>query len=46
MFAYHIINGGIRQGLGTKPTPKSRLTPPWNILVENQKVNCAKFSNF
>ena len=26
--------------------PKCRLAPLWNILVENQEVNCAKFSYF
>jgi len=25
---------------------KCRLAPPWNILVKNWEVNCAKFSNF
>ena len=33
--------------MGAPKPPKCRLAPsPWNILVKNQEVNCAKFSNF
>ena len=28
------------------PPPILLILPPWNILVKNQEVNCAKFSNF
>ena len=39
-------SGGARQRLGAKRPKISRSPLPWNILVKNQEVNCAEFSNF
>ena len=38
--------GGARNGLWAKSPKMSLSSPPWNILVKNQEVNCAKCSNF